>query len=164
MDVSGFAAGYRHIIIIPLRRNRVSRLLLLMPLAFIFYVELEILSLGSARLEVRRVKGDIRNDQVYWEESNGICVFDPNGIKVVDDEARGKPPHIIFEFKFREDPEITRMTQSMLEEDIKSGIVRVTRSKGGTLGLPAIGRAEGVFSSGGSLLEESSLIEVPPVK
>ena len=111
--------------------------------AFIFPVELDILSLGSVRLEVRRVRGEIRNDQVHWgkkDDGYGICVFDPNGIEVVDDAARGKPPYIIFEFKFREDPEITRMTQSMQEDDTKIGIVQAIRT-----GLLAISRAEGMF-------------------
>ena len=75
--------------------------------------------LGSVRLEVRRVSGHIHNDQVYWgklegdddDDSDGICVFDPDGIKVIDDATRGKPPYITFEFKFREDPKITRIIQ-----------------------------------------------------
>jgi hypothetical protein len=102
------------------------------------------------RLEVRRLSGHIRNDQVYWGEDDdddyGICVFDSDGIKVIDDEALGKDPYIVFEFKFREDPKIAKMTQRKEEgEDTKVGI-RMTRksTKGDTSGLPAIGRAEGM--------------------
>jgi hypothetical protein len=132
--------------------NRVSKLLLLIPLfsSLIFPVELEILSLGSVRLEVRRLSGHIRNDQVYWREGDdddyGMCVFDPDGIEVIDDAALGKHPYIIFEFKFREDPEIAKLTQRKEEgEDTKVGI-RITRksTKGDTSGLPAIGKAEGM--------------------
>ena len=84
--------------------------------------------LGSVRLEIRRVSGHICNDQVYWmkgKDDDGICVFDPDGIKVIDDVEQEKPPYIIFEFKFREDPKITQITQRMTEEnavDTKIGV------------------------------------------
>jgi hypothetical protein len=111
------------------------------------------------RLEVRRVSGHIRNDQVYWDDDNGIHVFNPDGIEVIDDVEQKKPPYIIFEFKFREVPKITQVTQRMTEEnaDTKIGVVRTQNqsetvqksSKSGTSesALPAIGRAEGTSSS-----------------
>jgi hypothetical protein len=101
------------------------------------------------RLEVRRVSGQIRKDQVYWgkdDDDDGIssCVFDPDGIEVIDNAARGKPPYIIFEFKFREDPKITQMSEE--NEESKIGIRLTPKpSKRDTLALPAIGRAEGMF-------------------
>ena len=103
------------------------------------------------RVEIRRVSGDINKDQVYWgkgDDGKGIYVFNPDGIEFIDDASRGKPPFITFEFKFREDPEITQ--RRMLEEkaDTKIGIrvtPPVTRKslKSGTLALPAINKAEG---------------------
>lgn len=46
----------------------------------------------------------------------GICVFDRDGIEVIDNAAQGNPPYIVFEFKFREDPEITRrITEENME-------------------------------------------------
>lgn len=68
-----------------------------------FPFKLDILLLGSVRLEVRRVSGNIRNNQVYWgkgDDNDGICVSDPDGIEVIDDATRGKYPYITFEFKF----------------------------------------------------------------
>ena len=109
--------------------------------------------LGSARLEVRRVSGRIRKNQVFWDEGDdsddeGFFNFDLDGITVKDDEAQGKPSYITFDFKFREDPKITRMNQRIAEEskDTKIG-VRVTRmsSKGAMLAPPAINREEGTF-------------------
>lgn len=82
--------------------------------AFIFPVESGILVLGSSRLEIRRVSGDICKNQVYWGKEPDGCVFDPKGIKVIDDAAQGEPPYIVFEFKFREDPKIT---QRIIEEN-----------------------------------------------
>jgi hypothetical protein len=118
--------------------------------SFIFPVESEILLLGSVRLEIRRVSGPIRNDQVYWgkgNDDNGICVFDPDGgVKVIDDVEQEKPPYIIFEFKFREDHKITQVTQRMTEEnlnvDTKIG-VRTPNQTLGTAGKSHGDRAEG---------------------
>lgn len=78
------------------------------------------------RLEIRRVTGRIRNDQVYWGEGPdglGICVCDMDGITIVDDAAQDMPPRIIFEFKFRED---LKITERMIEEnmDTKIGVRR----------------------------------------
>ena len=78
--------------------------------------------LGSLRLEIRRVSGDIRKDQVCWgkgDDGNDIYVFDPDGIELIDDAARGKPPYITFEFKFREDSQITKITAEEENEDTK---------------------------------------------
>ena len=33
----------------------------------------------------------------------GVCIINPDGIKIIDDAKREEPPWIIFEFKFRED-------------------------------------------------------------
>ena len=117
----------------------------------IFSVGLGILLLGSLRLEIRRVSGHIRNDQVYWGEGDdgmGICIFDPDGIKVIDDAEQEEPPYIIFEFKFREDPKITLRRQRTIEENMDTKIdvqnhLETTRksSKSSTSSLPAIDRA-----------------------
>ena len=52
----------------------------------------------------------------------GVRVFDPDGIEVIDDEEQGDPPWIIFEFKFREDPKITQMTQHITEENVETKV------------------------------------------
>jgi hypothetical protein len=122
------------------------------------------------RLEIRRVSGNIRKDQIVWRKLEGddddymdVCVFDPDGITFVDDAARGKPPYVVFEFKFREDPKITKMLRSIEEEKVDTKIgMRVTRksTKSGTLALPATGRVEGkFFLCKGSL--RLTLIDVP---
>ena len=79
----------------------------------------------------------------------GICVFNPYGIKVIDDAERGEPPWIVFEFKFREDPKMTQhITEENRDTDTKIGVrnhLETTQksSKSGTLALPEIGRAKG---------------------
>ena len=113
------------------------------------------------RLELRRISGDIRNNQVYWgkgDDGKGICVFDPDGIELIDDAESDHPPYIVFEFKFREDPKITgtQVTQHMKEEkvDTKTGgqtshletsLAQKSTKSDSTLALPvsAIGRAKG---------------------
>ena len=127
-----------------------SAYILILRLLF-FLIDSDILPLGSVRLEIRRVSGKIRKNQVHWEKGDddnddGVYVFDSDGIKVIDDAALEKPPYINFEFKFREDPKITRLTYRIAEENEDSKLgVRVTRksSKSGALALPAIGTAEG---------------------
>lgn len=111
--------------------------------------------LGSVRLEIRRISGNIRKDQVFWEEGDDdddgiICVFDPDGIEVIDDAAREKPPYITFEFKFREDPKITQRIVKQNSENVDSKIsIQATQAvaqkslKSGTLVQPAVDRAEG---------------------
>lgn len=101
------------------------------------------------RLEIRRVSGRIRKDQVCWrrgDDDDGIYVFDADGIRVIDDAELEKPPYITFEFKFREDPKITRLMNRTAEEnEDRKADVRITRmsSKSSALAQPAIGRTEG---------------------
>lgn len=112
---------------------------------------------------MRRISGHIRKNQVYWgegddDDDNGIYVFNPDGIEVIDDAAREKSPYITFEFNFREDPKISKIinqlkkeitTQNKKEEseETEMGIcvtpVTQKSSKSHTSGLPVIGRAEG---------------------
>jgi hypothetical protein len=102
------------------------------------------------RLEIRRISGHIRNDQVYWgkggaSDDKDICVFDPDGIEVIDDLERKEPPYIIFEFKFREHPKITQVTQRMTEEnlDTKIGVRTPNQSLETARKSSKSGRAEG---------------------
>ena len=77
------------------------------------------------RLEIRRISGNIHKDQIYRRDEidgRGSYVLDPNGIKIVDDAALGKPPWTTFEFKFREDPKITQRIREENAVEIKSGI------------------------------------------
>ena len=111
--------------------------------------------LGSLRLEIRRVSGHIRSKQVYWEKGDdglGVCVFDPDGIEIIDDAERDEPPYIVFDFKFREDPKITQATQRMIEKNVDTKIEVGTLShlettwkstKSDMSALPAIGKAKG---------------------
>lgn len=129
--------------------KQVASVFVLILNAFIFPVKSDILLLGSVRLDVRRVSGQIKKNQVYWREGDdekGMCVFNPKGITVIDDAARDKPPYISFEFKFREDPEITKMNRRIAEEKADTKIdMRVTRNasaKSRTLALPATGNAQ----------------------
>jgi hypothetical protein len=97
---------------IPQKSHRpVSRLFLPSFLfsGFFFPIESEIPSLGSLRLEIRRLSGHIRRNQVYWGEEEGsddkgVYIFDPDGIKVVDDEARGEPPLLFLNLNFGKIP------------------------------------------------------------
>ena len=137
---------------------------MLLPTSFILrsFFFSGILLLGSLRLELRRISGDIRNNQVYWgkgDDGKGICVFDPDGIELIDDAESGYPPYIVFEFKFREDPKITQVTQHMKEEkvtvDTKTGgrtshlettlpVAQKSTKSDSTLALSAISRAKGM--------------------
>lgn len=117
------------------------------------------MSLGSVRLKIRRVSGDICNDQVFWknpkkgdDDDMGRFVFNPDGITFIDEPV--KRPYIIFKFHFQEDPQLIAE-----KEDTKSD-VRITRmaSKSSTSTTPpanaAIGMAEGTSFYLGSLLVE----------
>jgi len=133
-----------------------------------------ILLLGSLRLEIRRLSGNIRKDQVYWDEGDdgmGVFVFDPDGIKVIDDADLDEPPYIIFEFNFRQMTQMTQRRTTEANADTKIGIpnhLEITRksSGGGTSALPAIGRAEGTHSRvrahlGSSLIEIQAFQMIP---
>ena len=136
---------------IPQRRNLVNRLLLpttsLFSQAFIFPVNSGITLLGSVRLEVRRISGNLRKDQVYWEEGDdgddGSYVFDPDGVTIIDDEALGYPPYVTFEFKFRQFTQ--PKADSEKNEDIGKRVTRKSTKSGNTLALPVpvMGKAEG---------------------
>lgn len=130
----------------------VSRLLLPTSQAFIFSAGLGILSLGSLRLEIRRISGHIHINQVYWEEGDdgkGVCVFNPDGIKVIDNAKQGNPPWIIFEFKFREDPKITQMIQRIREENMDT-IIGVQNHLETTPKLPKSGTLAALADSEGT--------------
>ena len=107
--------------------------------------------LGSTRLEIRRISGNIHKNQIHWrkgDDGKGICVFDPEGIELIDDAQSDRPPYIIFDFQFREDPKITRKVAPRMKEenvDTKIGVRAPTCSstESDTSALSAVERAKG---------------------
>ena len=87
--------------------------------------------LGSLQLEVRRVSGHIRNNQVYWgkrSDGKGVCVFDPEGIEIIDNAELDEPPWIVFEFKFRDVSQKTRRVTENSDSDSDTDAIYETDS------------------------------------